>query len=173
MGGPLAYDPAPSNGLSWQIKLTYRLKNLGKTPAVDVSLFAHMLPMVSGKDGIVLSEELDKACEFPEKMQVLGFSLGEMIFPQEEWPEKTFLVSGVKEIFDRAKKVDPLQKYFGQFLVAPCVTYKPTFSSQAPFRTAKEYFITKRNGTPIDLEGEALASSDLYFTPSTHGSLAK
>jgi hypothetical protein len=178
IGGPLVHDAVgSSNGVTWHVPLAYRIKNLGKTPAIDVALFAHILPMVGGKEGINFSEELDKACDFPEKMLTVGLGWGETIFPQEEWPEKTFRVTGTENIFEKAKRADPQQnstRYYGEFLVAPCVTYKSTFSSEAPFRTAKEYLISKRTGAPIDLEGETLNPAELHFIPNrTHGSLAK
>ena len=178
IGGPLAYGVVGTGtDVSWHIPLTYRLRNLGKTPAIDVVFFAHILPMVSGKEGIVFAKELDKACDFPEKMIGIGFAWGEVIFPQEEWPEKSFLVSGDEKIFEKAKLADPdknTTRYFGQFLVAPCVTYKSTFSTAGlPFRTAKEYFITRRNGAAINLDGETINRTDLNFTPNKHGAMAR
>jgi hypothetical protein len=116
--GPLLHnDKGWSFGISWYLPLSYRVKNLGKTPATDVAFFAHIVPVVTGEGGIFIPRELDRACTFWEKMQQAGIGITELVFPQEEWPEKQFTVHGREEDFEAAKSADGMKaKYLGQCL---------------------------------------------------------
>lgn len=173
--GPLLHnDKGWSFGISWYLPLSYRVKNLGKTPATDVAFFAHIVPVVTGEGGIFIPEELDRACTFWQKMQQAGIGITELVFPQEEWPEKQFTVHGREEDFEAAKSADGMKaKYLGQFLVTACVIYRPSFPVETSYRTAKEYYVGSRVGS-IDLNSAGIESDNLAFGPNrTRGTLAR
>jgi hypothetical protein len=174
--GPLSHDRKGWDyGLSWYLPLDYRIKNVGKTPAIDVAFFAHIVPVATGVGRIFLQDELERACVFWERMQQIGIGNSELIFPQEEWPEKQFEVHGPENTFEAAKKADgQTLKYLGQFLVTACVVYKPTFEVDVPFRTAKEYYVGDKSRGAIDLDGRGISSDNLSFGPNpTRGSMAR
>ena len=71
--GPLLHnDKGWSFGISWYLPLSYRVKNLGKTPATDVAFFAHIVPVVTGEGGIFIPEELIERAPFGRRCNRLG-----------------------------------------------------------------------------------------------------
>ena len=43
------------------------------------------------------------------EMQQAGIGITELVFPQEEWPEKQFTVHGREEDFEAAKSADGMK----------------------------------------------------------------
>lgn len=176
IAGPLAHDSVDGEyGIRWHIPLKYRVENVGKTPALHVSFFAHILPTVSETKKMGFGRELDELCRFTENVKAIGFEWGEMLFPQEKWQERFFIVQGEEHLFTEAKKV--VKQYpnldFGQFLIATCVTYDDTFSDTEPYRTAKDFLLGKKNRDKISFEGETVALQDLALSPMRRGFLAR
>jgi hypothetical protein len=172
LGGPLTADAS-----GWHIPLTYQLKNLGRTPGIDVSFFAHAIPTILAHQtskgawvaGTNLHKELDDVCGFPEMASRLDVNWGQLIFPEEKWPIDTFGVIGTPEIFKEAAA--PQSGYSGQLLIVTCVSYGSTLNAWR-YRTARAFYLAKKTGSKsIDLSGETIYVPDLAFSPARfHGS---
>ena len=191
ISSPLSYDAAGWQfGNRWHITLTYKLKNFGKTPATHVIFWAHMAPIglrYQDSDGAIrgtfVGDELNAACAWPERSTEMGVDTGRLMFPGEEWPPKTFEVSGNEKAFAAAKAAN--SQYAGDFLIPICVAYRSAFgnvrglvgvltgvpqdeSKKAilgvdKYRTAEGYRLGKRSRLPIDLGGETIIEPDLVL----------
>lgn len=190
LASDLAYDGEGWNaGTRWHIKLGYRLKNLGKTPATNVSFFAEIVPFVIShfpkstiKDGIPqmltpvpgtdVAKELESICTYCEGMTEHGMGSGHFLFPEEP-EERAFTINAQTTIFEDVRKSQ--DGYLGQFLVLVCVTYGSTFSKDT-YRTAKAFHLYNRfNKHPIDLSGENIPMDHLGLSPfvTQEGSLVR
>jgi len=169
--------------------LTYTLKNHGKTPATHVIFWAHILPIAghyqndSGWHGTFIKDELNAACDWPEKSTALGMDAGQLMFPGDEWPQKTFEVQGDEKDLIIAR--DGKAQYNGVFLIPVCVTYRSVYNNirgvaaimsgrhfddakraifgNDQYRTAEGYRIGKKSRATIDLNGEEVDQSDLVL----------
>lgn len=187
--GSLAYDDKRWDaGLRWHIPLEYKLKNIGKTPAINVSFFGKMIPFVlahwptsSIKNGVPqglpisgtdLTKEFEEVCGFHEGLSDAKMGWGRIMFPNEEGGGSQFGMNANPAIFDAVKESP--EGYAGQFLVVVCVTYGSSLSEDK-YRTAKAFQLHKLTGTrSIDLNGETIPVTELGFDLSpVNGSHAR
>jgi hypothetical protein len=185
--GSLAYDALGWDaGTRWHIPLKYTLKQIGKTPATNVSVFGEIIPYTTlhfsqfkdGKPifppvaGVDLTKEFETVCSFPEKMDDAKMGFGTVLFPNDPYSSIGYM-NGDPTKFQAAKGENT--GYVHQFLVIACVTYRSTLDN-SHYRTAKSYILFKNSGNQlIDLEGETIPLSNLGFavTPFSTGSYAR
>jgi hypothetical protein len=185
--GPLAYTAEGwAMGLRWNIPLQYTLKQMGKTPATNVSVFGEIIPFINThfteiKDGrpfglpapgTNFTKEIEGVCAFPERLDNYNMGWGTVMFPTEQATD-IFGLNGNPARFDAAKGEN--KGYIGQFLVIMCVTYRSTLDDSR-YRTAKTFYLFKGVGNGIiDLAGETIPPKDLslVLTPNSTGSYAR
>lgn len=178
VAGPLAYDAKGWDaGVRWHIPLKYNLRNLGKTPATNVSFFAEIIPYVipcwpAGKikdgkpqgestPGTDIIEEIKNICGFPDDMSSLNMGWGTVVFPEERI-DGEFGLNGNPGRFDEVRNA--LCGYTGQFLVVVCVSYGSTYTDTI-YRTAKSFNLYKRTSDGrINLAGENIPLEGLALT---------
>lgn len=179
IGGPLSYtDKGWDAGMRWHFPLKYTLKNIGKTPGVNVSLSANIIPYTLPhfpkdkiKDGVPqgmpiegtdIAAELARMCEFPEAMTSSNMGFGQTLFPNDQI-QGLFGLNGDPKRFDEAKTNEANTH---QFLVVVCVSYGSTISDKM-YRTAEAFQLLKNNsGFKINLEGESILEKDLALVSS-------
>lgn len=192
VAGPLAFSAEGWDaGVRWHIPLKYRLHNLGKTPATNVSFFAQIIPFTIShwpvskvKDGIPqgqpipgtdIAKEFEAVCGFPEAMTKNNMGSGQLLFPSEI-RDGIFILNGNPSRFDEVKKSPDGfgGAKGGNFLIVVCASYGSTFSADL-YRTAKAFQLFKRSGTQgIDINGETIPVNDLALAAHPQqGSYAK
>lgn len=186
LAGDLSFDtPILGANNKWSIPITYRTRNIGHSPATDVSFFAAIIPftlphfanktpngevqgpIIAGTD---LAEEIDKVCKFPETMASQKMGWGQVVFPDESISAK-FELNGNADLFEKAKTNSG---YSGQFVIVGCITYGSTLNSENRFRTGKAFHLFKNSGSyHFDLNGENVSINELGFQLSpSNGSFA-
>lgn len=157
----LSYDSKGLDaGVRWHTAIKYQLINTGKTPATKVSVFRDILPFmisyrsaqqatpVAGTDPDAEIRNVCKAAAIFGSGDVLATGEGRV---------GIFTFNGNPSRFDAAKNSPG---YSGNFLVVLCVTYRSTFNAEI-HRTAKAFQLFKRDGSPINLNGEVVPQQTL------------
>jgi hypothetical protein len=175
LGEGLTYDVS-----GWQAAITYRITNVGKSPALNADVFAKLMPFIDDhwlpemiKDGVPQGKpisgtnpfsEIDSACRFPESFK--GGNWGRLLFPGEDSDGTHGLRTNAAQI-EQAKIVSG--GYHGQFLIVVCASYE--LSGDHSFhRTGQAFRLVKKTGTQmIDLNGETISKEDLALVPVTAG----
>jgi len=184
---PLVFDhKAGDSGGLWQISLRWNTKNIGKTPATNVSFSARLIPWIFDSvpvdekaqatgpivPGTNIATEFDDVCGFTERLTDYKIGFGQIMFPNEtneKWT-RDFGLNGDPHLFKVAKE---LHTYTGQFLIIACLTYGSTISD-SKYRTAKAYSLWKIGDGKINLDGEAVPLAKLGFTVfPTNGTYAR
>ncbi len=189
IAGSLAYDDKDWDaGVRWHIPLKYTMRNIGKTPATNVSFFAEVIPFVLSHrpadkirdgepygiptPGTDVTKEIESICGFPEKMSSHNMGWGKVLFPGEE----TGGVFGLNGNPGRFVEIDYADGgYTGQFLIIVCTSYGSTYTDSF-YRTAKSFNLYKRTGdSMINLSGEHIPLDALALAqhPDQKGSQAK
>jgi hypothetical protein len=132
--------------------------------------------------GTFMGDELDAACDWTEFATKYGIDAGQLIFPGDEWPGKTFEVQGNEKVFAEAKG---RAEYSGIFLIPICVTYRSAYTNTRSivaiftntpsdgaentifgndqYRTAEGYRLGKKSRAAIDLDGETISEDGLVL----------
>lgn len=149
----------------WSLPIFYAIKNLGRSPAINVSFAARLLPwetwvVVNRTDqdpfgqrlpGTDVMTELNAVSEFSERIirdSTTG-NWGHVLFPTE-FEERPWKPLADQKAFEAAASSPA---YSGSFLLVASVVYGSTLGD-ALFRTAKAYGIWKANGARLEPRGE-------------------
>ena len=158
-------------GDRWHIKVTYRLKNYGKTPATHVIFWAHVVPiMLHYKDsdgkvhGTFMGDALNDACAWPEGTTELAVDTGETIFPGEESELRTFEVQGSEKVF--AEAIAAKSQYTGIFLIPVCVTYRSVYANIRGLASVRDIgdLFESLGGIRRDESRQGIFGNDRYRT---------
>lgn len=159
----LSYDDKGWDaGTRWRTTIRYRLTNTGKTPAVKVSVFGGILPLmisyrpaqppqatpVAGTD---VPAEMKPICDFAAIIES-----GEVLASRES-RDGLFTLNGNPDRFKAAKDSPG---FSGNVLVIVCVSYASTFNAEKHM-SAKAFQLFRRDGKGIDLKGEMIPQQQL------------
>lgn len=160
----LAYDSVGWDaGKRWHIQLNYTLKNHGKTPALNVSFLANILPGTLATYALGDDTEMEKLFGTLEGLTDANFAMSRVLFPGEIHSED-FGINGDPARFDPERVP---HTYTGQFRILACVSYRSTLDDTLKGRTAKTFILYKGVGSKqIDLKGETIHPTELGFVLS-------
>jgi hypothetical protein len=174
--GPLTYDSGKLGEREWHIPIQYQLRNMGKTPAINVSFSAKIVPLVfknksSPNTETDINKEFDDICWIANEMNKRNIGWGQVLFPAENMGG-AFDAHG--STFDFNKISITNSGYQGEFVALACVTYGSTLGKDN-HRTAKAFNLLKCIGDGIiNLNGETITKDGLMVTPHfPNGSQAK
>ena len=104
IAGPLAHASVDGEyGIRWHIPLKYRVENVGKTPALHVSFFAHILPTVSETKKMGFGRELMSSAVLQRTSKLSGLN-GERCFSPRKNGRKDFLLSKERSTYSLRPK---------------------------------------------------------------------
>lgn len=180
LAGPLAYDAAGwSAGLRWHIPLKYELKNTGNSPALEVDIFAEMMPFMISvyppdsiiKDGFpqgTPTKLTDSAAEL--KRMCATFANLKKFFKDGRTLFRDKTISGVLEINGDPAKFESAKNtpgYSGNFLILVCASYRFTGEDEL-HHTADAFALYRPNGK-IDIAGETIPVQGLRIAAQPMG----
>ena len=174
IAGPLVHEASGSDE-KWHIALSYRIKNVGKTPAFAAKVHARAVPWMLGpnvvKDGAVVTRKstdverlIGDITEFTDRVkQMMSKFDARILFPQDE-DIGHFDVSVDQTLI--ANVLESPDNYAGHLILVAAVTYRDQFSDNV-HTTAKAFHLFKPPWPSgrIDLAGDTVPATDLVLVP--------
>jgi flagellar basal body-associated protein FliL len=171
---PIAVSPLTWDEKGARLTINWKIKNVGKSPAFDVSGEAEGFITNSKRFGI--GTELEKFCKHLREKQIIRAAAGqhqEVLFPDEE------ISQGFGLLFPR-EQIEPTMKIGDKQMIAPvilvCIDYRSPVTD-ARHATGLAFLILKPGPDPnismALIADETLAPAQFGLARSPFGSLAE